>query len=111
VLIVGRWIQTDSIPIGDCDSRILAYKLQFWQNCAEGISALLRSGNSPGYVRPHSHRSSHFRRHYHGTGKFPAPLSSFGALGVILARRAVGFSELTVSLLRLFGRQEHFRNG
>jgi hypothetical protein len=101
----------DSIPIGDCDFRILELQLQFWQNCEEGIFARLPARYLHAeFLRPNALRPVHHAHHLR-SNSIPAPFSSFGALGGIFSRGAVGFVLLTaVSLLWLFGRQE-YKNG
>jgi hypothetical protein len=79
---VNSWvlIHPDSIPIGDCDSRILELKLQFGRNCREGISAYSCARNYlTGFVRLHVRRPRFHREQYSNT-TFPSPVS-FSSLG------------------------------
>src|SRR5262245_27411205 len=46
----------DSIPIGDCEPRILELQLQSRQDCREVISARPYAKISTGFVRLHSHK-------------------------------------------------------
>jgi hypothetical protein len=101
----------DSIPIGDCDFRILELQVQFGRNCREGIFARFCARNfHTEFLRLYFLRAIH-HTHYFRTNSIPAPFSSLGALGGMLSRGAVGFVLLdAVSLLWLFGRQE-YKNG
>jgi hypothetical protein len=110
---VSSWAfePADSIPIGDCDFRILELQLQFGRNCKKGIFAHFLGRNfHTGFVRPHFLRATAHAYHLR-TNSIPAPFSSLGALGGMFSRGAVGFVLLdAVSLLWLFGRQE-YKNG
>jgi hypothetical protein len=110
---VGSWAfePADSIPIGDCDFRILELQVQFGRNCREGIFALLHARNfHTEFLRPYFPRVIHHAHNFR-TNSIPAPFSSFGALGGIFSQGAVGFVLVdAVSLLWLFGRQE-YKNG
>ena len=84
----------DSIPIGDCDFRILELQLQFGQNCKEGIFARFPARNLHAeFVCPYFFIRSH-RTH---TNSDSCPFFDSDALRGIISRSAIGCFSLFIA--------------